>query len=150
MSRYINPQLRRDPSFVALVISMACLSSRYIGDLGWGVSTELAAPVGIQLLELCQSILQHEAGDREDLEVVQAIFNLAVFAGGTSKPYSGLIHLSRAITYVGRHGISRSVMLTFTIRIALQTGLHRRVSDWESFSLYVFPLISHYRMLALM
>lgn len=100
MARYVNPQLRRDPSFVALVISMACLSSRYIGDLGWGVSTELAAPVGLQLLELCQSILRHEAADREDLEVVQAIFNLAVFHGGTSKPYSGLIHLSRAITYV--------------------------------------------------
>jgi hypothetical protein len=100
MSRYVDPQLRRDPSFVALVISMACLSSRYIGDLGWGVSTELAAPVGVQLLDLCQSILQREAADREDLEVVQAIFNLAVYASGTSKPYSGLIHLSRAVTYV--------------------------------------------------
>lgn len=117
MSRYIDPQRRRDPSFVALVLSMACLSSRYIGDLRWGVSTEMAAPIGIQLLELCKSILQNEAADREDLEVVQATFNLAVYLGGTSKPYSSLIHLSRAIT------------------ISLQTGLHRRVSDWESFSL---------------
>lgn len=98
MSRYTDPQRRRDPSFVALVLSMACLSSRYIGDLRWGVSTEMAAPVGIQLLELCKSILQNEAADREDLEVVQATFNLAVYLGGTSKPYSSLIHLSRAIT----------------------------------------------------
>ncbi|KAJ9098748.1 hypothetical protein QFC21_004396 [Naganishia friedmannii] len=117
MSRYTDSQRRRDPSFVALVLSMACLSSRYIGDLRWGVSTEMAAPVGIQLLELCKSILQNEAADREDLEVVQATFNLAVYLGGTSKPYSSLIHLSKAIT------------------ISLQTGLHRRVSDWESFSL---------------
>lgn len=60
----------------------------------------MAAPIGIQLLELCKSILQNEAADREDLEVVQATFNLAVYLGGTSKPYSSLIHLSRAITYV--------------------------------------------------
>ncbi|KAJ9126923.1 hypothetical protein QFC24_001154 [Naganishia onofrii] len=65
---------------------MACLSSRYIGDLRWGVSTEMAAPIGIQLLELCKSLLQNEAADREDLEVVQATFNLAVYLGDVSEP----------------------------------------------------------------
>lgn len=138
MSRYVDPQRRRDPSFVALVISMACLSSRYVGDLGWGVSQELAAPVGLQLLDLCQSILQHEAADREDVMVVQAIFNMAVYASGTSKPYTGLIHLSRAITYVETvFCIYAANRLHFSI--ALQTGLHRRVNDWEAFSLYLSP-----------
>lgn len=138
MSRYVDPQLRRDPSFVALVISMVCLSSRYVGDLGWGISTELAAPIGIQLLDLCQSILQHEAADREDVEVVQAIFNMAVYASGTSKPYSGLILLSRAITYV-ETALCIYAAHRLHISIALQTGLHRRVNDWEAFSLYASP-----------
>lgn len=98
MSRYMDPSLRRDPSFVCLVLSMTSLSSRYIGDLGWGIATETTAPVGLRLVELCKSVLSVEAGDAMDLAVVQATFNLAVYLGGTSKPFSGLVYISKAIT----------------------------------------------------
>jgi hypothetical protein len=98
--RYEDLQHRKDPSFVALVISMACLSSRYIHDLKWGFTEEIVAPLVSPLLELCKSVLATEAVDRENLAVVQALFNLAVFMCGTVKQSAGLTYLNQATSSV--------------------------------------------------
>jgi hypothetical protein len=94
--RYEDSQHRKDPSFAALVISMACLSSRYIHDLNWGFAEDAIAPLVLPLVELCKSVLANEAVDRENLAVVQALFNLAVFMCGTVKQSAGLIYLNQA------------------------------------------------------
>lgn len=98
MRRYEDPHHRKDPSFAALVVSMACLSSRYIHDLQWGVSQENIAPIISPLVELCKSILATEAADCENLALVQTLFNLSVFMSGTTKQNAAVSYLNRAIS----------------------------------------------------
>ena len=81
MSQYVSPTYRRDPSFVALVVSICCLSSRYARDARLSNTT-----IGADLVSLAKSALDEGSSGRADLFLVQALHNMAVVQEGTGRP----------------------------------------------------------------
>ena len=93
MRDYVDPVHRRNPSFVALVLSICCLSSRYVQDPRLKDTS-----VASDLLKLAKTMVQEVAADRADLMVVQALFCMSVVQEGTAR--SGLLWqwLSQALS----------------------------------------------------
>lgn len=98
MSAYNNERCRRNPSFVALVLSVCCLSSRYTQDARLQIVDADGLTIGQRLLQLAKHTLSNEAAERADLEVVQALFNLAVVQEGTARPNLLWSYLCQALS----------------------------------------------------
>lgn len=98
LQTYLHPNRTHQPDFVVLVLSMCCLSSRYLDDPRTLVQAGKPGTAGLALFELARTILREEIAGRITLPVVQATFNLAVFAEGLTKPSTSLVLLSEAVT----------------------------------------------------
>jgi hypothetical protein len=102
MEQYASPLHRRNPSFVALVLSVCCLSSRYAQDArlaqphpGPGGTTTSTA---LRLLAFARETVSSLASERTDLETVQALFNMSVVQEGTARPSLLWFYLSQALS----------------------------------------------------
>lgn len=91
MSRYHSLAHRQDPSFVALILSICCLSSRYTQDAR-------IAEASSDLFVLAHESVTRLAAERIDLEIVQALFNMSVVQEGTSSPAALWVYLSQAVS----------------------------------------------------
>jgi hypothetical protein len=98
MAAYDDPSSRRDPSFVALVLSICCLSSRYAQDARISAINPSGLTVAQELFNVAKSVLSNEAAERADLQVVQALFNLSVVQEGTARPNLMWSYLSQALS----------------------------------------------------
>ena len=93
VQRYHSLSDRQNPSFVALVLSTCCLSSRYAQDPRL-VDTDTAS----RLLGFAKQTVANAASVRADLELVQALFNMSVVQEGTARPDLLWVYLSQAIS----------------------------------------------------
>lgn len=98
LTSYLPPHRSHHPDFIVLVLSMCCLSSRYLDDPRTLSQAGKPGTAGLALFELAKKILREEMAGRISLPVVQATFNLAVFAEGSIKPSTSLVLLSEAVT----------------------------------------------------
>jgi hypothetical protein len=98
MTAYNDPTSRRNPSFVALVLSICCLSSRYAQDSRISAPSSSGLTIAQDLFELAKNVLLHDAAGRADLQVVQAQFNLSVVQEGTARPNLLWSFLSQAVS----------------------------------------------------
>ncbi|ORY28987.1 fungal-specific transcription factor domain-domain-containing protein [Naematelia encephala] len=109
LAQYHDPAHRRSPSFVCLVMSLCCLSSRYTQD-------PRLPTLSPQLLALARVAVARLAAERSDVYLVQALFNMSVVQEGTLRPSLLWTYLSQALS------------------MAIDLGLHRRVDEWSTFS----------------
>ncbi len=85
MEQYANPNRRKQPTFVALVLSICCLSSRYVQDSRLPQSDASGDTLASRLLTFAKDIVGRLAAERTDLEIVQALFNMSVVQEGHGK-----------------------------------------------------------------
>lgn len=100
MAQYASAEYRQNTSFVALVLSICCLSSRYVQDPRLTFVDKDGTVLAAKLLALAAEVVQSAASQRADLWVVQALFNMAVVQEGTSKPSLLWVYLGQALTWV--------------------------------------------------
>ena len=92
MLQYTDPVQRRSPTFVALVLSICCLSSRYAQ-----IPAAAEGRMKHDLYRLAKETI-HQASDSSDLYMVQALFNMSVVQEGTARPNLLWLYLSQAIS----------------------------------------------------
>lgn len=101
MTIYSSPSARKSPSFVVLVLSICCLSSRYIQDPRLASVDANGTTTASRLLSFAKETIHSVAAERSDLEVVQALFNMSVVQEGTARPNQLWVYLSQAVRWVG-------------------------------------------------
>jgi hypothetical protein len=92
MQAFHNPLIRHNPSFVALVASICCLSSRYAQH------PLLSQQITSNLLAFANKAVRDLSTERADLYLVQALFNMSVVQEGTSQPSLLWNYLSSALS----------------------------------------------------
>jgi hypothetical protein len=100
MEQYNSSAHRRNPSFVALVLSICCLSSRYAQDHRLAKPDASGSTITSNLLHFARETVSSLASQRADLEIVQALFNMSVVQEGTSRPSLLWVYLSQALSWV--------------------------------------------------
>lgn len=100
MEQYANPNRRKQPTFVALVLSICCLSSRYVQDSRLPQSDASGDTLASRLLTFTKDTVGRLAAERTDLEIVQALFNMSVVQEGTARPNLMWTYLSQALSSV--------------------------------------------------
>lgn len=113
MQSYVDPEHRKNPSFVALVLSICSLSSRYTPDDRLRQVRSTGNMLAFDLIELAKEIATQAGAERSDLYVVQALFNIAVVQEGTARTNQLWSFLSQGVS------------------IALDLGLHRRKDEYN-------------------
>jgi hypothetical protein len=98
MEQYASPLHRRNPSFVALVLSICCLSSRYAQDARLAQPHPCGTSTALRLLAFARETVSSLASERTDLETVQALFNMSVVQEGTTRPSLLWFYLSQALS----------------------------------------------------
>lgn len=113
MQSYVNPEHRKNPSFVALVLSICSLSCRYTPDNRLRQTTSTGQSLALDLIELAKEVTAAASAERSDLLIVQALFNLAVVQEGVARSNQVWMFLSQAVS------------------IALDLGLHRSKDEYN-------------------
>ena len=93
MQQYHSTPHRRSPTFVALLLSTCCLSSRYAQD-----PRLVGSDIASRLLSFAKRTVASVAAERTDLEVVQALFNMSVVQEGTARSNLLWVYLSQALS----------------------------------------------------
>jgi len=113
MQSYVSPEHRKNPSFVALVLSICSLSCRYTPDARLRATTSNGSTLALDLIALAKDVTASAAAERADLYLVQALFNLSVVQEGTARTNQLWWFLSQAVS------------------IAFDMGLHRRKDEYN-------------------
>ncbi|KAL1408094.1 hypothetical protein Q8F55_004897 [Vanrija albida] len=112
MNSYLDPEHRKNPSFIALVLSICSLSSRYTPDARLRQTTSTGQILAFDIINLAKDVTQQAAAERSDLAIVQALFNLSVVQEGIARTNQVWSMLSQAVS------------------IAMDMGLHRRKDEY--------------------
>jgi hypothetical protein len=113
MQSYVSPDHRKNPSFVALVLSICSLSCRYTPDPRLRAPTANNSTLAFDLIALAKDVTAAAAAERADLYLVQALFCLSVVQEGTARTNQLWWFLSQAVS------------------IAFDMGLHRRKDEYN-------------------
>jgi hypothetical protein len=113
MQSYVSAEHRKNPSFVALVLSICSLSCRYTPDARLRAPTSNNSTLALDLIALAKDVTTAATADRADLYLVQALFNLSVVQEGTARTNQLWWFLSQAVS------------------IAFDMGLHRRKDEYN-------------------
>lgn len=113
MQSYVSSDHRKNPSFVALVLSICSLSCRYTPDPRLRATTANNSTLAFDLIALAKDVTAAAAAERADLYLVQALFNLSVVQEGTARTNQLWWFLSQAVS------------------IAFDMGLHRRKDEYH-------------------
>lgn len=113
MQSYVSPDHRKNPSFVALVLSICSLSSRYTPDARLRAPTQNGSCLALDLITLAKDVIASAVAERADLYLVQALFNLSVVQEGTARTNQLWWFLSQGVS------------------VAMDMGLHRRKDEYN-------------------